>query len=267
MKHPSHGWYVIGIPRLANRGQGRGAHDRRLHAFTLVELMIVVAILALLVTIALPALAAARQQAQTVVCSARLRECFRALHMYTEDNRDWLPYMGSYFRARKFAHPQEGREWPTAIARYLDNVWEVHRCPSDLESVEVRVVDGELQRIDPTAPADAPDEAGVQRAFLSFRGEERRRARLAAPNRPNNAILLIEGMTHVPRNKPLDHFHSLIRPGVTNPEPHESFLRHREASHFLFYDGSIERIAGKTLARLQTRHRNAELPSIHDIPR
>jgi len=60
-------------------------------AFTLVELLVVIGIIAVLISILLPALNKAKQAANTVVCSANLRQCGIALRMYLNDNKDILP--------------------------------------------------------------------------------------------------------------------------------------------------------------------------------
>lgn len=56
-------------------------------AFTLVELLVVVAVVALLVAILLPSLGAARGQARRVKCAAQLHIVSHAFHMYATDNR------------------------------------------------------------------------------------------------------------------------------------------------------------------------------------
>lgn len=69
--------------------------DRRLRgtsrAFTLVELLVVIGIIALLVAMLMPALTAARQQAQTVQCASNLRQVHMALTMYAYDNHGLIP--------------------------------------------------------------------------------------------------------------------------------------------------------------------------------
>ncbi len=59
--------------------------------FTLVELLVVVAIIALLIAMLLPALSKAKAVAVRVNCAAQLRGVGLAIRMYVEDNQQWMP--------------------------------------------------------------------------------------------------------------------------------------------------------------------------------
>jgi prepilin-type N-terminal cleavage/methylation domain-containing protein len=60
-------------------------------AFTLVELLVVIGIIALLIGILLPALNKARQQANLIDCEARLRQIGSVLQIYETENNGSIP--------------------------------------------------------------------------------------------------------------------------------------------------------------------------------
>ncbi len=66
-------------------------HSTTRHAFTLVELLVVIGIIALLISILLPTLSRAQASAQSVNCLSNLRQTGAALVQYANDERYWLP--------------------------------------------------------------------------------------------------------------------------------------------------------------------------------
>jgi prepilin-type N-terminal cleavage/methylation domain-containing protein/prepilin-type processing-associated H-X9-DG protein len=64
---------------------------RRSSAFTLVELLVVIGILAVLISLLLPVLSKMRESAKQVTCSGNLRSLGQAMIMYASDNDGYLP--------------------------------------------------------------------------------------------------------------------------------------------------------------------------------
>jgi prepilin-type N-terminal cleavage/methylation domain-containing protein/prepilin-type processing-associated H-X9-DG protein len=69
---------------------------KKTNAFTLIELLVVVAIIAVLISILLPAISKARITAQTLACSNQLRSFGQVLFQYASDYSDALPPNGLY---------------------------------------------------------------------------------------------------------------------------------------------------------------------------
>lgn len=65
---------------------------RAQRAFTLVELLVVIGIIALLISMLLPALSRARDAANSAKCLSNMRQCGIAVQMYVNENKGkWLP--------------------------------------------------------------------------------------------------------------------------------------------------------------------------------
>ena len=113
-------------------------------AFTLVELLVVIAVLSVLAALLLPALALAKEKGRTIVCLGNQRQIGIALTLYADDHDGKL--VPAQYSVRKGAAFDEG--WPTLLYnhRYLPaettrhyydvpKSGSVFRCPSGLPEV------------------------------------------------------------------------------------------------------------------------------------
>jgi prepilin-type N-terminal cleavage/methylation domain-containing protein len=117
---------------------------KRRYGFTLVELLVVIGIIALLISILLPTLKKARENANAVACQSNQRQLMSAFLTFAHDHKGSLP--GNFWdRANKeynkscfllgqsdgnYIHgPQQG-----TIFKYVGRSFGVYRCPSLLEA-------------------------------------------------------------------------------------------------------------------------------------
>ena len=96
---------------------------QRVQAFTLVELLVVIGIIALLISILLPVLSSAREAARLTACMAHLRDCGQGLAIYVAENRGFLPgpnTSGAMQSRLNNAFPVSHFESPTAPVQNMD---------------------------------------------------------------------------------------------------------------------------------------------------
>jgi len=80
--------------RLEGSKMFRNPSTRR--AFTLIELLVVISIIALLISILIPALGKARKTARLAISASNMASVLKANASYNNDNKGKLPYLPSY---------------------------------------------------------------------------------------------------------------------------------------------------------------------------
>jgi prepilin-type N-terminal cleavage/methylation domain-containing protein/prepilin-type processing-associated H-X9-DG protein len=103
---------------------------RRPAAFTLVELLVVVSIIAVLIGLLLPAVQASRAAARRTQCSSNIRQLGLAMAQFCDAHRGQFP---------DTSHNQSGdveQSWIYTVAPFMESVDAIRICPDDLKAAD-----------------------------------------------------------------------------------------------------------------------------------
>jgi len=109
----------------ANGGSER---HRRTDAFTLVELLVVIAVVAILASLLLPALVGAKERAKRVACKSAIRQFIIAVHTYANDHEDQV-LSGASNKPDDDHLPVISNATSNSLVEYCGNLRIIH-CPS-----------------------------------------------------------------------------------------------------------------------------------------
>ncbi|MCC6423854.1 MAG: DUF1559 domain-containing protein [Phycisphaerales bacterium] len=208
---------------------------KRIRGFTLVELLVVIGIIALLISILLPALNKARRSAQTVACASNLRQLGLAMTMYANANRDVFP--PTYWESTWWwnGHTTYTSIWAAFIGKYVgwneDSVNfilpKLFICPSYEPAIDVNWAS--------TAPNWANVSYGYNYLKLGITMWTPIPTKRTSIRRPADKILLADS-----------GYSPLYPPGgiiILSADTSQGYLlskRHNNGSNILFIDGHVD---------------------------
>ena len=167
-----------------------------LRAFTLVELLVVIGIVAVLIAMLMPGLSAARRQAMTVRCAANLHDIGRAMQMYATDYKGKIPRGYHYGAIYQRGHIL----WAEALSRYLGRGVTV----ADLSQARDAVLAREFRLMDvyqcPVFPAEEQALDYVSNSWMGGGGSDDAAIILTKLKRSSEVVFLTEANARADRN-------------------------------------------------------------------
>ena len=98
-------------------------------AFTLIKLLVVIAIIALLLSILTPALNAVKERAKSTVCQAHLHSWALSLALYANNFKDKICPALAVVERDSSGDPTKYHQWDTLLLRYYDGSDDIRLCP------------------------------------------------------------------------------------------------------------------------------------------
>ena len=145
------------------------ARRRRGAAFTLVELLVVIGIIAVLIGLLLPSLQRARESANVSSCLSNLRQIGYGIEMYANTNKGQMPLVFERYLTQGsrpyLEHGGRGRTWAGLLRDVAKVPVQVFRCPSEKREF---VLQGEENLIVPLWPTEvnAPETFRTDERFV-----------------------------------------------------------------------------------------------------
>src|SRR5687767_3222623 len=118
------GWKKIRNCEARPLAGSPAVHGGRFMAFTLIELLVVISVIAVLASMLLPALSAAKATAHQVACLNNHKQLALATTLYVDDHEDFLPPMQEYLVLQRIE-----TSWRPYLFSYLGGNAKVYDCP------------------------------------------------------------------------------------------------------------------------------------------
>lgn len=206
---------------------------RPANAMTLVELLVVVAIIGVLVGLLMPAVQNAREAARSAQCKSQLRQIGVALLRHCDSRGGEFP---------EWWHAGDGngkRSWLYSLAPYLESVDAVRICPSDPLADERRRARATSYLINDYLAADVE---GAARNLRQIQATHRTMAMFEAAEKWQDDPQLYVKNEHVHAADWFNEFNVQRGWVMWAIEQDVAVKQHQECANYVFLDGHVETI-------------------------
>jgi prepilin-type N-terminal cleavage/methylation domain-containing protein/prepilin-type processing-associated H-X9-DG protein len=109
-------------------------HKIKRRAFTILELMVVVSIIAVLAALLVPAVGSAKENANKAKCMSNIRQVGIAIEFYKEDNDQYFPIR---YPPNPYSYWDKYAYMNILGSNYFRATWGVFKCPSNRNTVDM----------------------------------------------------------------------------------------------------------------------------------